>query len=75
METSKHETWNQPQEQQFRPEHKQVVAGITGILFGGLGSHKFILGYPPEGLIQLLLYCLTSGIVGSLLGLIEGSLY
>lgn len=35
-------------------ENKKVVAGICGILLGGLGVHKFLLGYNTEGLIMLL---------------------
>src|SRR5712691_7794750 len=33
---------------------KKVVAGILGILLGGFGIHKFVLGYQKEGLIMLL---------------------
>jgi TM2 domain-containing membrane protein YozV len=75
MENSKQEAWNQPQQPQFRPENKKVVAGILGILFGGLGIHKFILGYTIEGIIQILLSIITCGIVGSFIGLIEGIIY
>jgi TM2 domain-containing membrane protein YozV len=52
---------------------KKIVAGILGILVGGLGIHKFYLGYAKEGIIQILL-CLLCGI-GSIIGLIEGILY
>ena len=33
---------------------KKLVAGLLGILLGGLGIHKFYLGYQKEGLIMLL---------------------
>ncbi|MDF5715191.1 MAG: TM2 domain-containing protein [Rhizonema sp. NSF051] len=61
---------------------KQLLAGYCGIIFGGFGLHKFILGYPAEGLIML-----TVSLVGSyftygftllimqLVGLIEGMIY
>ena len=51
---------------------KKIVAGILGILLGGLGIHKFYLGYTKEGVIQLILglFC-----IGSLIGLIEGIIY
>ncbi len=51
---------------------KKIAAGICGILLGGLGVHKFILGYVKEGIIQLILglFC-----VGGIIGLIEGILY
>ena len=53
---------------------KKMVAGILGILVGGLGVHKFILGYTTEGIIQIAITIVTCGI-GSLIGLIEGIIY
>jgi TM2 domain-containing membrane protein YozV len=53
---------------------KKILAGILGILFGGLGIHKFILGYTKEGIIQIVITVVTCG-VGSLIGLIEGIIY
>jgi TM2 domain-containing membrane protein YozV len=56
----------------------KVAAGICGILLGGLGVHKFILGYTGPGLIMLLVSILTCGIgwcVMALIGLIEGIIY
>ena len=32
---------------------KQLLAGYAGIIFGGFGLHKFILGYTSEGFIML----------------------
>ena len=52
---------------------KKIVAGILGILLGGLGIHKFYLGYTKEGIIQIVL-CLLCGI-GAIIGLIEGIIY
>jgi TM2 domain-containing membrane protein YozV len=51
---------------------KKIVAGILGILLGGLGIHKFYLGYTKQGIIQIILsfFC-----VGGLIGLIEGIIY
>lgn len=57
---------------------KKVPAGILAILLGGLGIHKFYLGYTKEGLIMLLVTVLTFGVGGALMGLfalIEGILY
>ncbi len=51
---------------------KKVVAGILGILLGGLGIHKFYLGYIKEGIIQLILGFLC---IGGIIGLIEGIIY
>jgi TM2 domain-containing membrane protein YozV len=53
---------------------KKIVAGILGILLGGLGIHKFYLGYTKEGVIQLIVGVLTCG-VGGIIGLIEGIIY
>jgi len=57
---------------------KKLAAGILGILVGGLGIHKFVLGYTTEGLIMLLGTILTCGIAGIVftpIGLVEGILY
>jgi len=51
---------------------KKIVAGILGILLGGLGIHKFYLGYTKQGIIQLILGFLC---IGSIIGLIEGIIY
>ena len=52
---------------------KKVIAGIFGILLGGLGIHKFYLGYTKEGIIQIVLMLLCG--VGHIIGLIEGIIY
>jgi TM2 domain-containing membrane protein YozV len=57
---------------------KKIPAGILGILLGGLGIHKFILGYTKEGVIMLLVTLLTFGIgagIMAIIGLIEGIIY
>lgn len=71
MENSKQEVWNIPPPAQ--QENKKIVAGILAILLGGLGVHKFILGYTKEGVIQLILGFLCG--VGFVIGLIEGIIY
>jgi TM2 domain-containing membrane protein YozV len=53
---------------------KKVVAGILGILLGGLAIHKFYLGYTKEGIIQIIITVCTCG-MGGILGLIEGIIY
>lgn len=53
---------------------KKMVAGILGILLGGLGIHKFYLGYTKEGIIQLVLGVVTCGAAG-IVGFIEGIIY
>lgn len=53
---------------------KKVIAGVLGILVGGLGIHKFILGYTTEGIIQIAITVITCG-AGSIVGLVEGIIY
>ena len=61
---------------------KKLAAGLCGILLGGLGIHKFILGYSTEGAIMLLVSLvggfftcgIASAVVG-VIGLIEGIMY
>jgi TM2 domain-containing membrane protein YozV len=53
---------------------KKIIAGICGILLGGFGVHKFILGYTTEGIIQLVIGVVTCG-AGGIIGLIEGIIY
>jgi TM2 domain-containing membrane protein YozV len=67
---------------------KKIAAGLCGILLGGLGVHKFILGYNGAGGIMLgvtlgafVLMFLTCGItvflvpIMNIIGLIEGIIY
>ena len=70
---------------------KKMAAGLCAILLGGLGIHKFILGYNTAGWVYvgiliggILLTCLTLGIIpivvltGPVMGiisLIEGIMY
>jgi len=66
----------------FTDSNKKIIAGVLAILLGGLGIHKFVLGYTKEGIIILVITCilgvLTCGFAGWLmcvLGLIEGIVY
>ena len=34
---------------------KQLLAGYGAIIFGGLGIHKFILGYTAEGILTIII--------------------
>ena len=62
------------QQQQIPGADKKILAGLMGILFGGFGVHKFMLGYTTEGLIQIGITIVTCG-VGGIVGLIEGIIY
>ena len=57
---------------------KKIVAGILGIVVGGFGIHKFILGYQREGLIMLLVSVLSCGTLAGVMhviGIVEGIIY
>ena len=71
MEEPKHEAWNTPYPK-AQPENKKIIAGVLAIVLGGLGIHKFILGYTQEGIIQLLIGLCG---VGYIIGIIEGIIY
>jgi TM2 domain-containing membrane protein YozV len=53
---------------------KKLAAGLCGILLGGFGVHKFILGYTTEGIIEIVITLVTCGL-GHFIGLIEGIIY
>lgn len=70
--------------QQQKPEgaDKRIAAGVCGIVLGGLGIHKFIMGYTTEGVIMLVIYilgaiflCGIPSLVVHIIGLIEGIMY
>lgn len=70
-------------------QDNRVLTGIVGIIFGGLGIHKFLLGYTLEGLAMLIftivivpiLSVVTCGVASFLwmvmpaIGLAEGIIY
>jgi TM2 domain-containing membrane protein YozV len=59
-------------------EKSKVAAGILAILLGGLGIHKFYLGYTKEGVIMLLVSVLSFGLLSgavAIIALVEGILY
>ena len=56
-----------------RMSRSKIIAGILGILLGGLGVHRFYLGYIGIGIIQIIVTMITCG-VGAIWGFIEGIL-
>jgi TM2 domain-containing membrane protein YozV len=67
---------------------KKILAGILGIVLGGLGVHKFILGYNQEGAIMagayvvaLIIAMVTCGIgiplvfIPTIVGIVAGIIY
>ena len=77
------EGWNQATNS---GANKKLLAGLLAIFVGGLGVHKFILGYNKEGfillgtfLISIPLMCIIIGAITiyipALIGLIEGIIY
>mgnify|MGYP003399002815 FL=1 len=71
MEETKHEAWSTPYPK-AQPENKKIIAGVLALVLGGLGIHKFILGYTQEGIIQLLIGLCG---IGYIIGIIEGIIY
>ena len=64
--------------EQIPGAEKKLVAGLLGIFLGGLGIHKFYLGYNTPGIIMILVTVLTCGFGGAVMGvigLIEGIIY
>jgi TM2 domain-containing membrane protein YozV len=54
------------------PEQKsRLVAGLLGVLLGGLGIHRFYLGYVGLGIAQIAVTLVTFGF-GAIWGFIEG---
>lgn len=54
------------------PIRSKVVAGVLGILLGGIGVHKFYLGRIGLGILYIL-FCWT--FIPSFIGFIEGIIY
>lgn len=54
------------------PIKNKVVAGVLGILVGGLGIHKFYLGKIGMGILYLC-FCWTG--IPAIVGFIEGIIY
>ena len=61
---------------------KKILAGILGIVLGGLGIQKFVLGYNTEGIIMLVVYivgliflCGIPSLVIAIIGIVEGIMY
>lgn len=70
--TNSNENWNQPQAPQ--QENKKIAAAICALLIGGIGVHKFILGYNKEGIIQIIISLVSCGTL-SIIPVIEGIIY
>jgi TM2 domain-containing membrane protein YozV len=61
--------------------NKKIPAGVLGIVLGGFGVHKFVLGYTKAGIIMLVVGFVGIFLVGiptfvmGVIGLIEGIMY
>lgn len=51
----------------------RIAAGVFGIVLGGLGVHRFYLGYTAIGIAQIVVTLVTLGL-GWIWGIIEGIL-
>lgn len=52
-------------------QRSKMAAGLLGIFLGGLGVHRFYLGYTKMGIIQIAVTICTFG-VGQIWGIVEG---
>lgn len=57
----------------YAGQKSRIAAGLLGIFLGGIGAHRFYLGYTGIGIAQIFVTLVTLGI-GSLWGFIEGIL-
>lgn len=55
-------------------QKSKLIAGLLGIFLGGLGIHRFYLGYTGIGVAQIAVTLLSCGVVGGIWGFIEGIL-
>jgi TM2 domain-containing membrane protein YozV len=62
-----------PELAQWDQRKSKLAAGLLGVLLGGLGVHRFYLGYVGIGVAQILVTCITCGL-GWIWGFIEGIL-
>lgn len=53
------------------PARSRLTAGLLGVFLGGVGAHRFYLGYPSMGVLQILVTISTLGL-GGLWGFTEG---
>jgi TM2 domain-containing membrane protein YozV len=63
-----------PQQQQLvsGPPKSRIVAGVLGLLLGGLGVHKFYLGNVGLGIVYLIFFWTF---IPAIIGFIEGIIY
>lgn len=54
-------------------QKSKLAAGLLGIFLGGIGVHRFYLGYVGLGIVQIVVTFITCGF-GAIWGLIEGIL-
>jgi TM2 domain-containing membrane protein YozV len=63
-----------PPPMQSNVTSQRVLCGVMGLLLGGLGIHRFILGDVLGGILRIVISVVTCG-AGSLIGFIEGIIY
>ena len=62
-------------------EKSKIVAGLLGILLGGVGVHKFYIGYTKQGIITAVIWVFGWILIGlpslvmGVIGIIEGIIY
>ena len=61
-------------QQAARQGKSKATAGVLALLLGGLGIHRFYLGFTTIGVVQIAVTIVTCGI-GAIWGFVEGILY
>lgn len=56
-------------------ESKKILCGILAIVLGSFGVHRFILNDVTGGIIRIAITLISCGMVGWIIGLIEGIIY
>jgi TM2 domain-containing membrane protein YozV len=54
--------------------NKKMMTGILGIVLGGFGVHRFLLGDTTGGILRIVIAVVTCG-AGGIIGIIEGIIY
>jgi len=55
-------------------ESKRVLCGVMGLLLGGFGIHRFVIGDVTGGILRIVISVVTCGL-GGMIGFIEGIIY
>lgn len=58
----------------MKEDSKRVLCGVMGLLLGGFGIHRFVIGDVTGGILRIVISVVTCGL-GGMIGFIEGIIY